>query len=166
MAFRYKLPSGEIIEADTAEEIQELYQLLKQGGRSVARSETEIAADAPGTSTEEIFSRSRNFSSEVPSVKDFLLLWDSLETEKARNVLRFFAKYGNKGLTSRKLAQYLDVERASGIMSGINKRSEKIGFSWKRWFTLHSGVYEVDSRAYKNLVEAVASKEPQQFQDV
>jgi hypothetical protein len=94
--------------------------------------------------------------SKYPSVQDFLNLWAALETQKGRTVMRLFAKYGNKGLTSEQLAQYLEVKRASGIMSGINRQSEKVGFDWKRWFPLNNGVYEPDSTAYKNLVEAMA----------
>lgn len=77
-----------------------------------------------------------------------------------------FARYGKKGLTSKQLAQYLGVRRASGIMSGLNRQSEKVGFEWKRWFPLNNGVYEPNHTAYKNLTEAIALIEPKHIEQV
>lgn len=173
MAFRYKLPSGEIIEVDSAREIQELLHLLQKdaqslpqrqsGTASAAATSKNILNEPPETS---IGSSKNSTPSRHPSVQDFLNLWAALETEKSRNVMRLFAMHGKKGLTSEQLAHYLGVKRASGIMSGINRQSNKVGFDWKRWFFLNNGVYESDPRAYKNLVEAIASVEPRQAEQV
>lgn len=151
MAFRYKLPSGEIIEVDSAREMQELLNLLHKDGQAVFQSPP-VTASVLDSSTRP----------KPPSMQDFLSLWANLETDKSRNVMRFFAKYGKEGLTSEKLAQYLGVKKASGIMSGINRQSDRLGFNWKRWFPLNNGVYEPDPTAYKNLVEAIAYVEPQE----
>ncbi|MEH1912363.1 hypothetical protein [Nostoc sp.] len=167
MAYRYKLPSGDIIEVDSAREMQELLKLLQNQSQSylqtssVATSSAEVSKPTLNKQPETfVDSLSDNTSLKHPSVQDFLNLWASLETEKSRDVIRLFAKYGKKGLTSEQLAQHLGVKRASGIMSGINRQSEKIGFKWKRWFPLNHGVYEPDPTVYRNLREAIAYIEP------
>lgn len=173
MAYRYKLPSGETIEVDSAREMQELLQLLQKNGQPHLQhpSITTPLAKALKTnlnkhSETSTASLSNTTLSSHPSVQDFLNLWAALETEKSRNVMRLFARYGKKGLTSKQLAQCLKVKRASGIMSGLNKQSERVGFDWKRWFPLNNGVYEPNRIAYKNLVEAIASVEPKQLEQV
>ena len=170
MAYRYKLPCGDIIEVDSAREMRELLQLLQKNSQPYLQHQSIKTSLEPSETTlnkhpeTSVSSLSNTISSRYPSVQDFLALWASLETEKSRNVMRLFARYGQKGLTSQHLAQYLEVKRASGIMSGINRQSERIGFEWKRWFPLNNGVYEPDPTAYENLKEAIAVVEAQQFE--
>lgn len=158
MPFKYKLPSGQIIEADTAKEIQELILLFENNEPLVSQnSSVGITNDFGLNKTSETSTtlNDQNTFIKPPSETDFIHLWNKLETEKAKKVMQLFAQYAKQGLTSKQLAQHLGVERASGIMSSINKRSEEIGFSWKHWFRLNSGVYEANDTAYVNLVEAI-----------
>ena len=162
MPYKYKLPSGQVIEADTAQEIKELVQLFENQKQSASQDLPVSTSKSENTSHSliKVSEPSTSFGSQTtliqpPSVEDFVQLWERLETERARNVMQLFSEYGKKHLTSKQLAKHLGVERVSGTMSGINKRSEEIGFSWKRWFPLISGVYEVNDIAYENLVKAM-----------
>ncbi|HLO84364.1 MAG TPA: hypothetical protein VK203_05020 [Nostocaceae cyanobacterium] len=168
MAYKYRLKSGQVIEADTAQEIKELIQLLENQEISTTHNlpASVPVAENPNNNVS-LISESlqsseplQTYNSEAkiakpPSVQDFIQLWNKLDTERARKIMSIFADYGKQKLTSDQLAKSLNVNRASGTMSGINKRSKEVGFYWKDWFRLVAGVYEVNDIAHSNLVEAM-----------
>lgn len=182
MAYRYKLPSGAVVEADTPNEMKTLLEGLLKDANGLSKlqspsaagivrpdpQQTSAADSTPNTFIEikPVLNESTALSSgTIPSVDDFCSLWREIRLEAQREILRMFAK-GNNKLSIKELEKRLKEKcnepTCNGSMRGIGRIFHRVSnLTWKDYFVKNKGVYEVNKAAHKNLVSALEIVEPE-----
>ena len=170
MAFRYILKSGDVIEADTAGEIQQLRNLfnqkpqleLQQSSFTDLLEEPSFIVDASKVQPEVKETVVSSSALKVPSVNDFCSLWNKLRRETYKEVLRMFANNNYNEVRISELEQCINQD-CKGAMNGIGRLFYGVtGLTWKDYVVLNNSkrTYEVNKIAHQNLVSALEILEP------
>ncbi|HLO84365.1 MAG TPA: hypothetical protein VK203_05025 [Nostocaceae cyanobacterium] len=150
MAIRHILPTGEVIETDTAQEFQELWSLLASN-KMLLQEQTYLLQQYEYSQQDNAEGNFLSFSSQVPTPETYM---KAMQDDNLRKIFLYVAAKGSKGSIKQKEFQE-NVGKQS--LSGMGKIFRKLtGFTLRNIIRVNSikDVYEFDHSTYSNIVEA------------